>query len=643
MFVTPEVVQQIEIQQNAQTLSSASFEKIPFIDLYCEALIQAGQSNQAEALHAAQAVLYGVPYALPLPWKEQSPVSIEDLFNKLMASEMCRQPQGLSALGLLEPLGLRLHNAYLNDLSIESSRTALEERKALFALMQRYPVEQLTPEQKRTFAVLYWKLAHDCAGEKFLFHEYRVSQTFVGFLSDLIATFIQHHKIEGIEDVDNYLMRLARLPLQLHQTIEVMRYQKEQGIVPPKFALEKVLKILSHYFQPEAVQHPLYLHLEAQLSKAKLCIDDKLEAARLLIEQGVAPQFRLLHAYCQELLESVQTDHGVWALPDGDEWYAYLLRAHTTTNLTPDQVYDMGIQEVARLESEMRALLAAEGVVDDTKTVGRLMHTLANGPEFYYPDTEEGRQECLEDFQRILERTREILWPLFGMTPKIPVSILPVPKNEEEGMPAAYYHPPSIDGTRGGVFYINLHDMEDLCKLRMETLAVHEAEPGHHFQLSLQMQSPIHLLRKVSIFTSYCEGWALYAEKLAYESGFYSTVYQKLGHLQDELLRAVRLVVDTGIHKKRWSKEQAVQYMEEKLGTSHAGIVSEVERYFVAPGQACGYKIGQLKILELRQKAKERLGDKFTLKKFHDTLLACGCVPLDVLEEIVEEYISSEL
>ena len=629
----PEIVYQVDINDRW-------FENLPEADLYCEAVIQASQGNRDKAEQIAQAIQYQLPAPYTPKWKEPIPETIDDFFNKLFALEARRLPQGLSGIGILESLGLRGHNAYLNNLSIEAMQESVEEKKALFALLPRYSLEGLTEDQKITYAIVQWKIALEEEGEKFLFHDYRISQTFVGILAELIGTLTQHHEIKQLEDLDNFLLRLARIPVQLSQTMEVMELQKKRGIVPPRFAIQKVVKILKNYFNIESSAHPLYVYLAEQTLKIELpCREEKLLLARQIIENLVSLYFRAFHAYCEELLKSVESDHGVWALPDGDAYYACLLKAHTTTNLTPGEVHRLGLQEVERVEKEMRSLLANEGIADDSKSVGQLMRALSEDPEFYYPDTSEGRQQCLADFEAILERSRKELWPLFGKTPKIPVSILPVPKHEEEGMPSAYYHLPSLDGSRGGVFYVNLHRMQDLCRLRMETLAVHEAEPGHHFQLSIQMESPLHLLRKLSNFTSYAEGWALYAEKLAYENGFYSSPFQQLGHLQDELLRAVRLVVDTGIHNKRWSKDQAVHYMEEKLGSSHEGIVSEVERYFVAPGQACAYKIGQLKILALRQKAREALGEKFDIREFHDAILRCGSVPLTVLEEIVDQYI----
>jgi uncharacterized protein (DUF885 family) len=660
MSFTPASPPQIEIHADRQILSNSNncswilndipineqstpypwFGNSAHANQYWEALIQAARGNKEEAQKIVASLQSSQPLVIETEWKKEFPQSIDDFFDKLFLSAMSRQPQELSFLGLFESLGVKEHNACLNDVSIEMCKKIFEEKKTDFQQLQKYPLDSLTAEQKLSYNIFYWKLAHEVEGEKFLFHDYRITQTFVGVLSELLATFTQFHKLEDVEDLDNYLLRLARIPTQLQQTVEVMEFQKQRNIYPPKFAIEKVLKLLSTFFESEIEDHPFYSYLTDHLEKIYVPQKEgKLRLAHLLIESLVNPSFRALHTYCQTLLQEVRTDHGVWALPDGEAYYEYLLKQHTTTSLTADEIHDLGLQEIMRIQLEMRNLLAREGIIDDAKEVGELMKVLIDDPKFYYPNNEEGRLSCLSDFKIILERSREKLWPLFGLTPKFPVSILPVPKYEEEGMPAAYYFLPSFDGSREGIFYINLHDMQNVCQFRMETLAVHESEPGHHFQLSIQIQGGLPILRKVNNYTSYAEGWALYAEKLAYENDFYSTSFHRLGHLQDELLRAVRLVVDTGIHKKRWSREKAIEYMEQILGSNET---SEVERYFAAPGQACAYKVGQLKILELRQKSREALGDRFDIKEFHDAILRVGSVPLTILEDVIDQFIQDK-
>jgi uncharacterized protein (DUF885 family) len=287
----------------------------------------------------------------------------------------------------------------------------------------------------------------------------------------------------------------------------------------------------------------------------------------------------------------------------------------------------------------MREILAQVGLDDETQEVGALMAELAKDPQFYFPNTAEGRAACLKKYEEILARARIQLYPLFDLKPKAALRVEAIPEDEVEGSAGAYYCSPSLDGSRPGIFFANLVDMREVPKFHMETLAIHEGEPGHHFQISLQQDMEIPLLRKFSEFTAFVEGWALYAEKLAYEEGFYSSPYAQLGHLQDELFRAARLVVDTGIHKKRWTREQAIDYMHKTTGDHLSRLTREVERYFVLPGQACAYKVGQLKILALREKARVALGDAFDIKQFHNILLRLGASPLAVLEAEVDKYI----
>jgi uncharacterized protein (DUF885 family) len=616
------------------------FNDTPNGELYWDALLQISRGNREEAERIVQAVQTGQPLIIDADWKRASPRTFDGVLDKIFISEASTSPQGLSFIGLLESIGVKEHNGFLNDVSPEASLKILEQKKEHLLVLQNFPQAGLSEEQKIARALYCWKLSHEIAGEKFLFHDYRLTQTFIGVLAEMVATFTQVQRVNGVEDLKQYLLRLGAITIQLKQTQQVMQLQRAQGIFPPRFMLEILLKILPGYFSSSGEQHPFWVHLADQVKPLKLREEEEgLLLAKRILEVSAIPAFESLHAYCQKLLEEVHTDHGVWALPDGSAYYAHVLKSHTTCDLTPSQVHALGWQEIERIEQEIRILLAKDGIEEPSKTVGELLKQVSQDPSLYYADTSEGRQACLEDFKAILDRSREVLWPLFGLTPKAPVSVLAVPKYEEMGMPAAFYLSPSMDGARSGVFYVNLRNMHEMCRMRMETLAVHEAEPGHHFQISIQMESPLHIMRRTQHFTAYAEGWALYAEKLAYERGFYSSPYQQLGHLQDELLRAVRLVVDTGIHEKRWSKEQAVRFMQEKLGYDYQSTVSEVERYFAVPGQACAYKVGQLKILELRQKARQALGERFDLREFHDLLLRSGSVPLAVLEEIIEQYI----
>ena len=596
-------------------------------DLYWQALLLAAKNQKDDALSLAGSILSDDAIFPYLPWKERVPPTAEDFFDQLFISAVKESPQTLTYLGLLESVGLKAHDAYLDDFSLSKAKARFDETREHLALLNRYQ-DSADPISLKTFA---WELEDTLRGEAFLLHSYPVNQMF-GICQDLTSLLTDLHKIETDEDAKNFISRLKAIPRQFEQIITWMDEQKQNGILPPRFALEKSLLGIKRFL--EAKENPFYGCFAKGVKQAALS-DELLAQAQDAVEQSVIPAYEKLAAYLEDLLPQQRLNQGVWSLPNGDAYYANLLRHHTTTNLTAEEIHNLGLQEVARISAEMAALLG-----NSDRPVGELMHELASSPEFYFPSTSQGRKECLKGFEEILERSRKELWPLFNLLPQARVVMKQVPEHEEEGSAHAYYCPPSLDGSRSGAFYVNLGYLHDLPKYRMATLAVHEAEPGHHFQCSIQAESTLSPFRRFCHFTAYVEGWALYTEKLAYEQGFYQTNFDRLGHLEDELLRAARLVVDTGIHFKKWSREDAIDYMTRTLGDPS---VVEVERYFVMPGQATAYKVGQLKILELRKRAKDQLGDRFDIRDFHDVVLKCGAVPLSVLEEIVDDYIQRTL
>lgn len=633
-------------QNPISRITPESYKAEPDLKLYSdvqwEALVQvAKKDNQAKAKEIAAATLSGNPAPYPCSWKS-STKSIDSFFDKLfLTSEYCL-PQYLSSLGLLESIGLREHNKYLDNVSPDAVVKRFENKKANLKELRQYSLGDLTPEQLVTFKICSWSLNLEMTREQFLFHDYKVNQL-EGVLQFLSPLFTIFHKLEVLEDFENYNTRLRKIPEQFAQTIELMKHQQKMGILPPRFALEKAIEIMKKFTAVSSTENEFYVHLKKNVEKSfNGHAEQLLSQTQGILEKEVYPAYKSLQDHCSSLLPLVTRNDGVWALPKGDAYYDYTLRFHTTTDLSADQIHELGLKEVRHIHDEMRLLLSEVGKTDPTKSVGILIQELSKEDRFFYSNTDEGRKECLDGFSSILERCRKELWPLFDIKPKAKVKIQAVPKHEEEGAPAAYYYSPSIDGSRPGVFFVNMFDMRQIPKFGMETLSVHEAEPGHHFQFALMNEMDIPILRKLGESTAYCEGWALYTEKLAYEQGFFKTPYDKLGHLQDELLRATRLVVDTGIHRNRWTREQAIEYMEQATGYAHDMVVSEVERYFVLPGQACAYKIGQLKILELRQKAKDKLGVKFDIKEFHNVVLQLGTVPLAILEEAVENYIQKK-
>ena len=635
---------QVNIFQNAKQFDAKSlFDYRINEDLYWEALVQVANGNKESALQIADSMKNGTVMSSDFYWKEHQPENINAFFDKLFIASIRHDPQTLSQLGLFESIGIRDHNAHLTNISARALMHSLEEAKANLVRLSNYSLEKLSEDQKISYKIFSWILNHTVAGEKFLFHEYKISQL-EGVLINLNMLLTQFHTLKIQEDVENYISRLSEIPEQFQQAIAFMELQKNKDILPPRFTIEKVITMIEKSIPEQINENVFYIHLEEQLHRMHCeSRDVVLKKTYDVIADVVYPAYKSLQNYFIQLLENAQTNDGVWALPDGAAYYTHMLHYHTTTNLSADEIHALGLQEVAMIHEEMRKILATEQIADASKNVGALVQELSKDPKFYYPNTQEGRKQCLVDYEIILERSRKELAHLFELKPRTGVTIQQVPAHEEEGAPGAYYYSPSADGSRPGTFFANLRNMNEIPKYSMETLTIHEAEPGHHFQLALQYEMNIPMMRKLGIYNAYCEGWALYTEKLAYEHGFYSSSFAKLGHLQDELLRAARLVIDTGIHHKRWSREQAITYMEEVTGYHHDTVVSEVERYFVLPGQACSYKIGQLKILALRQQAQDKLGEKFDIREFHNEILQLAASPLTILEEVICRYIQNKI
>ncbi len=357
------------------------------------------------------------------------------------------------------------------------------------------------------------------------------------------------------------------------------------------------------------------------------------------ITNSVYPAYQKLIDYFKSIEPKTTTDDGVWKMPDGDAFYAYVLHENTTTTLPPNEVHELGLREVSRIEAEMRAILDGNGFANTP--IGQAMEKLGKDPRFLFPNDDKGRAEALADYTRLLDTATERSKQLFLTVPKAKYEVRRVERFKEATAPGAYYQPAAMDGSRPGIFYANLRDMNEVPKWGMKTLAYHEGIPGHHWQISIAQElKGVPQFRKVIPFTAYAEGWALYCEWLAKQVGWYENdPFGDLGRLQAELFRAVRLVVDTGIHAKRWTREQAIAYMREKTGMGEKEVKSEIERYIVAPGQACAYKVGMLKIQELRARAEKELGQKFDQREFHETVLKNGALPLEILEEQVNDYI----
>jgi uncharacterized protein (DUF885 family) len=570
------------------------------------------------------------------------PTSIDLFFERSFLRFALEDPELLTRLRLLERYGLNLHNAKLTDASDEFARRRLDRARHELAVLRSYDRSRLNPSQRLSADILDWFLDRQVRGEPFLYHDYPVNQLF-GVQSELPTFLATMHQINREADARNYIKRLSKFGVKLDQVLDGLKTREAKGIIPPRFVIEKVLAQMRGFVGQDSRSNILFTAFSEKVNKLTGASDDSkqllLRAADEQIKATVYPAYGRLIDYCVDLLPKTTTDDGVWKLPDGDAYYAHELRSHTTTDMTPEEVHELGLKEVARIESEIRQIFDALGY--QCVSIGDCFKQLDNDPRFQFPADRSAGTALLADYETILQEVDRRIGGVFDIRPKVGVKMDIIPEFKEKTSPAAYYNPPSLDGSRPGIFYVNLYPPAAVEKYKMKTLAYHEAIPGHHFQIAIQQElKGVPTFRKIIPFTAYVEGWALYTERLAAECGLYENdPYGNLGRLSFELFRAARLVVDTGIHYKRWTREQAIAYMEERSGLP---AETEVERYIVDPGQACAYKIGELKILELREKAKTELGERFDIKEFHNVVLKNGAVPLTILEKLVDDYIAAK-
>ncbi len=572
------------------------------------------------------------------------PWSINHFFTRVFLEILFDNPEILTMVGMLERVGIYRHNTKLADVSEAHEVAMLARMKRTLKMLRSYNQGRVSKSQRLSTHILDWYIDDQLRLEPFRHNTYPVNQMF-GIQSELPNLMMTMHPLNNKRGARAYVKRLNKFGVKIGQVLEGLRVREGKGCLPPSFTVRHVLDEMRAFIDQPPRENPLYTVFKEKIGELKInpSGQDKLLAAvEGEIERVIYPAYQQLIAYFSELESKAVEDHGVWNLPEGEAYYAQCLRTATSTDLTPEQVHEIGLQEVARIEGEMTAILEDLGYDGGNPT--QQLAVFGEEKRFLYPNTDEGRADCLAEYQRILDDMDLKVAEAFDIRPKAGLEVQRVPEFREKTMAGAYYQPSDLSGSRPGVFYANLRDMKETQKFGMKTLAYHEGIPGHHFQIAITMNlKGLPLFRRMIPFFAYIEGWAMYAENLARELRAYrDDPYGELGFLDSILFRAVRLVVDTGIHHKRWTRQQAIEYMQAHTGQAYESIVSEVERYFVMPGQACAYKIGELKILELRARAKRELGEKFDLCRFHNVVLKNGGMPLTILEEVVEEYIQTE-
>ncbi len=563
-------------------------------------------------------------------------------FAKRFEEELARSPMSQTAFGQ------KTNYDRLDDISqLALDETATLQQIWLDEMRRDFDIDRLDAQTKLSF-----KLYEFAAEDKLASHAYAekdyVFQHMNGPHSDLPSFMINQHKIENADDAKAYIARLNAFSQFLGQAQDRAEAQFENGVSLPKFVYEKLSQTSRNIidgapFTQSQTDSPLWADFKAKL--AALDLPDN-QSASLLKDADAALRGPVQQAYTSLLsmfeIHSLQAsdDDGAWKLPEGEAYYAARLKHYTTTDLSAEDIHQIGLDEVARIQAQMRGIMAQVGFDGDLNAFFEFLRT---DPQFTYSNDDAGRRAYIEDATTIIDDMKSRLDSLFITQPKADMFVKRVEPYREDTAFGAFYDQPSIDGTRPGIYYINLKDVTEQPKYLQQALAYHEGIPGHHMQIAIGMElEDLPKFRTFGRHTAYIEGWALYAESVPAELGLYTDPYSDFGRLSMEIFRAARLVVDTGIHTKKWTREEAVQYYLDNIPNPEGDIRAEIDRYIVWPGQATAYKIGMLKIQELKKTAEDRLGNDFNISEFHDVILANGSVPLAVLERLVDDWIESK-
>jgi uncharacterized protein (DUF885 family) len=576
------------------------------------------------------------------------PFTINQLANRQAFYFLVRNPELFTQVGIADGTIFDRHSGKLAAVGVGKRDSDYEFAEKALAEVKRFDRAKLDPQEQITYDILLDFYGSQAEFRRFPWlsseGQYPISPMW-GTQVTLSSFMETQHVVKNEKTARNYVARLEAMGGKLDGVTAEMQRQSAMGVVLPPSLLEKSIIVLDDTIRPAPAESPLVTTFVERMKKAGN-IDDETQAklrdaAIAAVTTGVYPAYqRMREALVAERPKTAGVAAGVGRLPDGAAYYQAMLKQFTTTDYTAEEIHALGLAEVARIQGEMDALLVSQGFTEGT--VAERVLALGKDPRFLVPNTDEGRAQLLARYREILDDLAARMPEYFRTIPPGKLAVERVPVSAEKGSGGAYYNPAAMDGSRPGTFFANMRDTAETPTWSMKTLAVHEGIPGHHFQIATAMGlEGLPLIRQQTLYSAYAEGWALYAERLAAEIGFYKDdPLGDLGRLQAELFRAARLVVDTGLHAKGWTREQAIAYLVDTTGTAESDSTSEVERYMGLPGQATAYKVGQLKILELREKAKAELGPKFVLKDFHTVVLENGGVPLGVLERLVDEWIA---
>ncbi|HYC02481.1 MAG TPA: DUF885 domain-containing protein [Azospirillaceae bacterium] len=562
-------------------------------------------------------------------------------FEQVWKRDLARDPQQRTILGEPGP-----HDRWtVRDKAREAEDLRLAQED-LARLTAEFRFESLGEPARVSYLLFREEREQALRLQKWRDHDYAVSQL-TGPQIDLASFLIAYHRVGSAQDARDYVARLQGIPAVMDAAVESLRAADAKGIRPPAFAYRSILTaarnvVAGRPFDDGPAPSPLLADLETKVLALKLPEAESralLAAGTAALMDKAGPAYRRFIAAVEEVSSRAEGDRGAWSLPEGDAYYRDMVRAMTTLELDPAEVHELGLREVARLQGELKAVMARVGFQGDLRAFFQFLRT---DKRFYDPATPEGRKAYMDRATRIIARMNADLDRFFHTKPKAPIVVRAVEPFREKATTSAFYEPASPDGTRPGVFYANLLDMSVNPIYLLESLAYHEGIPGHHMQVAIaQEMTSLPTFRRFSWNSAYGEGWALYSELFPKEYGYYEDPYSDAGRIASELFRASRLVVDTGIHLKRWSREEAIRYMTENTSNPENDNITEVERYFVWPGQALAYKVGMNRIVDLRERARKELGPRFDIRGFHDTVLTNGSVTLPVLERLVDQWIAS--
>ena len=579
-------------------------------------------------------------------WFWFTPVGVNNYINKVMIQLASDSPELLTSLGMIDNTPLDFHSGKLADRTRAQDDRSLAKLRKARAGLDKYGPEGLEGQELLSWRVAAWFFDNILRRAEFEYGGYREVQN-SGATVNLPRFLTDMHSIKNEKSVHRYISRLNEFGRVLAEVKVRVEDDRDHGVVPPDFVIEKSLAGMRTFIEGGAADNPLVTTLPEKLDEIEsLSAEKKAELmaeTTKAVEEQVIPGYETMITLYEELLLNTDHDAGIWRIPDGDKIYAAALKSNTTTDMSADEIHEIGVAEVARIQMEMNEILIAQGYTEGDVT--ERVKALMQDPAQNFSNDDDGRQQMLDYLVELNDDMMSRAGDFFITLPDQPLEIVRVPEYSQASAPGGYYNAPALDGSRPGRFYINLKNTTDNPRWTLPTLLYHEAAPGHHFQLSLSQKiKGVPIVRKLSLFSAYTEGWALYAERVAKDDMkmYADDPLGDLGRLQAEIFRAVRLVVDTGMHAKKWSRKKAIDYMVANTGMTEDEVTREIERYVVWPGQATAYKTGQLAILKMRERAEDALGDSFNLREFHELILMNGAMPLGILDETVDEWIEQE-